>query len=222
MNTPELPPDQSSVSSIDSGVSRRSFLQTLGVSAAASAVTQRLDAKEDEYSQATSAKPTVGPNAFRLSFQLNGAPAEVRIDPAATLSEVLRHDLGLTGTKEICGRGACGGCSVMVDGKVTASCMMLAFDVQGKNVTTIEGMQSADGELSAVQEAFVRHDALQCGYCTPGFVIATEAMLKNQEKPTLDEIKRGLSGNFCRCGCHSNAFNAILDVTGQSPIQDQH
>jgi len=201
------------------GVSRRSFIQTVGVSAAASAVAQRLDAANGQSSGAAAAgqqSKIIGPGAERATFRVNGQIKSVEIEPSTTLLDALRHDLNMTGSKEICDRGACGGCSVMVDGVLIASCMMLAHDAAGREVTTVEGLADGD-QLDPVQEAYIRHDALQCGYCTPGFIIASRALLNDNAKPTYDEIREGLSGNYCRCGCHCNAINAVLDASGQKP-----
>lgn len=216
--TPQAP------SPLGSGVSRRSFMQTLGVSAAASSVSARLNASmapdaRVTAGQAHSAVDVVGPAAVNFTLSINGKDTPVTAEPATTLLELLRYHLHLTGTKEICDRGSCGGCSVLLDGKLVASCMMLAFDARGSAILTVEGL-APDGELHPIQEAFIRHDALQCGYCTPGLVIASKALLDANPKPTLDDIKRGLSGNICRCGTYSNVFNAVLDASGQQPIVD--
>jgi xanthine dehydrogenase YagT iron-sulfur-binding subunit len=142
------------------------------------------------------------------------------IDPATTLLDALRIQCDLTGSKEICDRGSCGGCSVLIDGKLVASCMMLAIDAEGAEITTAEGIANGD-QLDPVQESFIRHDALQCGYCTPGLIVACRALLNENPEPTLDEIRRGLSGNICRCGTYTNIFNAVLDASGRRPIVDQ-
>ena len=202
----------------DGGVSRRSFIQTLGLSAAAGAVETR--AAPD--AQAPDRQPAVtirGPGAFQTALRVNGRERPLRIEAGTTLAEALRADLGLTGTKEVCDRGACGACSVLVDGRLVASCMMLAVDAEGAEVTTVEGL--APGEtLDPVQQAFIRHDALQCGYCTPGLLVACRALLAENPKPTLLEIQRGLSGNLCRCGTYTNVFNAVLAASGQRPVQE--
>ncbi|MCA9297826.1 MAG: (2Fe-2S)-binding protein, partial [Phycisphaerales bacterium] len=124
------------------------------------------------------------------------------------------------GAKEVCDRGACGACSVQVDGKLVCSCMMLALDAEGRDVRTVEGLAGADDTLHTIQMAFIRHDALQCAFCTPGLLMATRTLLDANPKPTLDEIKKALSGNLCRCGTYTNVFNAVLDASGQSPIVD--
>jgi aerobic-type carbon monoxide dehydrogenase small subunit (CoxS/CutS family) len=197
----------------DDGVSRRTFLQTLGVSAAAAPLVSSAGGQPED------GVPILGPDPIEITLRVNGKMHRATIEPVTTLLEALRLHLDLTGTKEICDRGACGGCSVLVDGRLTASCMMLAADAIGTEITTIEGL--ADGDrLDPVQESFVRHDALQCGYCTPGLVMAARALLDENPRPTPEEIKRGLSGNLCRCGAYCNVVNAVLDASGQKPIRD--
>jgi aerobic-type carbon monoxide dehydrogenase small subunit (CoxS/CutS family) len=202
----------------DTGVSRRLFLQSLGVSAAAAPLTRAADAARPGPA-ATDAVAILGPDPVGITLRVNGKQYEATVDPATTLLEALRIDLDLTGTKAICDRGACGGCSVLMDGRLMASCMTLAIDAIGTDITTVEGL--AKGEtLDPVQEAFVRHDALQCGYCTPGMIMAARALLNENPKPTPGEIKHGLSGNLCRCGTYGNVVNAVLDASGQMPIRD--
>jgi aerobic-type carbon monoxide dehydrogenase small subunit (CoxS/CutS family) len=128
-----------------------------------------------------------------------------------TLAEALRGPLGLTGTKIACNRGACSACTVWLDGEPVCACMILAIDVGKRPVTTIEGL-AQDGKLHAVQEAFVAHDAMQCGFCTPGFVMSAAALLAHDPHPTLGAIKTALSGHFCRCGIYPKAFDAILSA----------
>jgi aerobic-type carbon monoxide dehydrogenase small subunit (CoxS/CutS family) len=204
--------------STGNGVSRRRFLQTLGVSAAAAPLARSADARQRGRA-GTDDVAILGPGPVNISLRIHGRPYEATIDPAATLLDALRIDLNLTGTKEICDRGACGGCSVLVDGTLTASCMMLAVDAIGSEITTVEGLAEGD-RLDPVQESFVRHDALQCGFCTPGMIMAARALLNENPRPTVDEIKRGLSGNLCRCGTYGNVVNAVLDASGQKPIPD--
>jgi len=116
--------------------------------------------------------------------------------------------IDLTGTKQVCDRGECGGCTVLMDGKAVYSCMILALDAQGKEITTIESLADGD-KLHPIQEAFVEHDALQCGFCTPGFVMSAKALLDENPDPTLEEIKHGLAGNLCRCGAYPRIFEAV-------------
>jgi aerobic-type carbon monoxide dehydrogenase small subunit (CoxS/CutS family) len=201
------------------GVSRRSFMKTLGVSAAASSIAATLEAKGAAALGDTEATVT-GPDPAEITLDINGKQMKVTVEPGTTLLEALRVNLGLTGSKEICDRGACGGCSVLMDGMLINSCLTLAHDAIGTKITTVEGL-SKDGKMDPIQEAFVRHDAMQCGYCTPGFVVASRALLNAKPKPTLEEIKHWLGGNICRCGTYGNMFNAILEASGQPVIMDQ-
>jgi len=201
------------------GVSRRSFMQTLGVSAAAGAVQSHPAAAESAPWVEDQPDNEVGPGPTRVTLTINARDRTMSLEPATTLMEALRWEMRMTGTKEVCDRGSCGACSVLIDGRLVASCMMLAIDAEGREVTTIEGI--ADGDrLDPIQEAFVAHDALQCGYCTPGLVMAAKALLDENPRPSLDEIKGGLSGNICRCGTYTNVFNAVLAASGQTPIHD--
>ncbi len=196
------------------GVTRRSFIQTLGLSAAATSAFKPLARGAAPAAQGRDQVPILGPGMIRVALRVNGAEQELQIDPSTTLLEALRLDLDLTGTKEVCDRGACGGCSVLVDGVLTASCMMLAVDAIGTEVTTIEGFARGD-DLDPIQRAFIRQDALQCGFCTPGLIVATRALLEKTPKPSLEQIKSGLAGNLCRCGAYTNVFNAVLEASGQ-------
>jgi xanthine dehydrogenase YagT iron-sulfur-binding subunit len=214
------PPPAPPPAGATAGVSRRSFIQTLGLSAAASAVGNVAERAAAKAGASDSRDPAVlGPDPVRVTLRINSQPMEVTIDPCTTLMEVLRWHLNLTGTKEVCDRGACGGCSVLADGKLVNSCMMLAIDAVNTDITTIEGL-TKDSILDPVQEAFIKHDALQCGYCTPGLVVASRALLNANPKPTLRQIKQALSGNICRCGTYTNVFNAVLEASGQSPMAD--
>lgn len=205
-----------------SGVTRRTFIQTLGVGAAATAVGTD-DPAEARTPMSRAQDPEVlGPDPFNVTLRVNGSDLTTPIDPATTLMETLRWHLNLTGTKEVCDRGSCGACSVLLDGQVVMSCMMLAVDAVDREIATVEGLApDADaGDLDPLQEAFIRHDALQCGYCTPGLLIACRALLNETPQPTLDEIRKGISGNICRCGTYTNIFNAVLEASGQQPIAD--
>ncbi|MHC4991971.1 MAG: (2Fe-2S)-binding protein [Planctomycetota bacterium] len=199
------------------GVSRRSFIQTLGASAAVGAMREAA-ADATAAGRAQEQVPIVGPGPVEVTLSINGAKHTATIDPATTLLDALRERLSLTGSKEICDRGSCGGCSVLVDGALTASCMMLATDAAGSEISTIEGLGDGD-TLDPLQESFIRHDALQCGYCTPGLLMAAKALLNETPRPSLEQIKHGLSGNLCRCGTYTNVFNAVLEASGQAPIR---
>lgn len=202
------------------GVSRRSFIKTVGISAAASAISAASQARAAAIFGKEDGAPVIGPDPVDVKLTINGESVPVNIEPATTLLEALRVHLQLTGSKEICDRGSCGGCSVIVDGKLMNSCMMLAVDAVGSKITTVEGLVK-DDKIDPIQECFVRHDALQCGYCTPGLVMACRALLDQTPKPTLVQIKKGLSGNICRCGTYTNIFNAALEASGQPVIMDQ-
>lgn len=209
-------------------VSRRSFIKGVGVSAAASSLAAAAHASGlaglgDEPEKKDGGAGVMGPDAVAITLSINGKQMPVTVDPASTLLEVLRINLGLTGAKEVCDRGACGACSVILDGKLVVSCLTLAVDCVGSRITTVEGLGAPDagGGLDPVQVAFVKHDAMQCGYCTPGFVVASRVLLNNNPKPTLTDIKRGLSGNICKCGTYTNMFNAVLEASGQPVIVEQ-
>ena len=143
-----------------------------------------------------------------LEINLNGKRHRLHIEPRATLAEVLRDHLGLTGTKIACNRGMCGTCTVLLDGLAIYSCHTLALDASGKKVTTVEGLMKGE-ELHPLQQAFVDRDGLQCGYCTPGQVMAAEALLRANPDPTTAEIKAGMSGNLCRCGAYPKIIESI-------------
>lgn len=146
-----------------------------------------------------------------LNMVVNGRPVQVSVRPDARLIDVLRDDLGLTGTKEGCSRGECGACTVLLDGEAVNSCLVLALKAEGREVLTIEGL-ARDGQLHPLQEAFLRHGAVQCGYCTPGMILAAKALLDRHPHPTREEIRRGLSGNLCRCTGYKKIVDAVEEV----------
>jgi aerobic-type carbon monoxide dehydrogenase small subunit (CoxS/CutS family) len=135
------------------------------------------------------------------------------VETRVVLADALRERLGLTGTKVVCGRGACGACTVLIDGDSACSCLLLAAEVQGKKITTIEGLAS-DGRLAPIQEAFVAADALQCGFCTPGIVMSCKALLDRNPKPSREQIRHAVSGNLCRCGTYPHVFEAVERAAG--------
>ena len=143
-----------------------------------------------------------------ISFQLNGKKRDALIDPTETLLWVLRNHFGLTGTKYGCGMGFCGSCTVLIDNEAIRSCTIPVGDVKGKNVVTIEGLAN-NGELHPVQKAFIEHDALQCGYCTPGMIMNAAGLLLKNPSPSTDQIKEGMENNFCRCGAHVRIVAAV-------------
>jgi aerobic-type carbon monoxide dehydrogenase small subunit (CoxS/CutS family) len=143
-----------------------------------------------------------------ISFQLNGKKTKVLIDPTQTLLWVLRNNLGLTGTKFGCGMGFCGSCTVLIDNESVRSCTLPVRDVAGKKIVTIEGL-ATKGKLHPVQKAFIEHDALQCGYCTPGMIMNATGLLLKNPSPTTQQIKDGMEDNLCRCGAHVRIIEAI-------------
>ena len=149
-----------------------------------------------------------------LQCTVNGEPVEALVQPYQTLLEVLRETLGLTGPKEGCGTGDCGACSVHVDGKLVASCLMLAMQARGKSVRTIEGLAAADTTLHPLQDAFVRHGVPQCGFCIPGVLMAAAALLEENPRPSEEEIRYGIAGNLCRCTGYTKMVTAISEAAG--------
>ncbi len=148
-----------------------------------------------------------------VSFTLNGKPTRVTVDDERMLLWVLRDDLGLTGTKYGCGEGLCGACTVIVDNEAVRACVLAMRDVEGKRVLTIEGL-SAGGKLHPIQDAFLKHHAFQCGYCTPGMILSAYALLLKTPKPTRAEIIRHMDDNLCRCGSHVRVIDAIQEAAG--------
>ena len=149
-----------------------------------------------------------------IVFILNGEEVKVEVEPEWTLLYFLREVYGLTGTKEGCGYGECGACTVIINDKAINSCLYPVLEVEGKNVTTIEGLLSKDGELHPLQKAFIEQGAVQCGFCTPGMIMAAKALLDEKKKPTEDDIKESIAGNLCRCTGYVNIIDAIKTVVG--------
>ena len=146
-----------------------------------------------------------------VELSVNGKKYQLKIEPWRTLVEVLRERLGLVGTKKSCNEGECGACTVMMDGKAVTSCLVLALDAQGKDVITIEGLSQGE-TLDPIQESFLKHGGVQCGYCTSGMVMSAKALLDENPNPTLDETRRAISGNLCRCTGYQHIFNSIMAV----------
>lgn len=142
-----------------------------------------------------------GPGKVPVALNVNGGKLTAELEPRVTLLDALRDNFDLTGAKRVCDRGTCGACTVLMEGKPVYACMVLAIDAQGKKITTIEGLAEGDA-LTPVMQAFVEQDAQQCGFCTPGFVVATTHFLQEHPNATEDDVRRGLSGNFCRCGTY--------------------
>jgi aerobic-type carbon monoxide dehydrogenase small subunit (CoxS/CutS family) len=189
------------------GVSRREFLKVAGTSAA---ITELLTGHKVE---ASAEKVVRIPRAqtVTVTLRVNGKVYKLQLEPRVTLLDALRNHLNLTGTKKVCDRGECGACTVLMDGKPVYSCMMLAVDAEGHDIVTIEGL-AKDGKLHPVQEAFVEHDALQCGFCTPGFIMAAVGLLNQNKAPSPEDVKKALAGNICRCGVYPRILAAVLDA----------
>jgi xanthine dehydrogenase YagT iron-sulfur-binding subunit len=186
------------------GVSRRSFLKTSGLGAAGVTV---LSTGVPAFSAGM--PQVVGPGLVAITLKINGKAVPTEITPATTLAEALRGPLNYTGTKVVCDRGSCSACTVWLDGTPVNSCMTLAIDVGAREVRTIEGLANGD-VLHPVQAAFIEHDAMQCGYCTPGMVMSCAALLEHNPHPTLADVKQATSGNLCRCGTYPKVFDATL------------
>ena len=200
-----------------SGISRRSFLKGAGAGAAGLAAA-RLAVPEVEAEEGHTTVAASGPEPIPMTFEVNGQMLTASLEPRVTLADALRDHLDLTGTKVICDRGTCGGCTVLLDDTPVVSCMVLAITAQGKKIQTVEGL--AQGEtLDPIQDAFIAHDALQCGYCTPGMLMSCKALLNRNPKPNLNQIKTAVSGNICRCGTYPHVFAAVLAASGQAADQ---
>jgi xanthine dehydrogenase YagT iron-sulfur-binding subunit len=193
------PPDNSL------GFSRRSFLKGAGVAATGTAVLN-----SGLLGQASETPSNViGPDATSVALNINGAVKQVSIEPRTTLAEALRHELHLTGTKIVCDRGSCSACTVMLDGMPVNSCSTFALDAVDRKITTIEGLGNPE-HLHPIQAAFVEHDGMQCGYCTPGMVMSCAALLERNPDPAASDVQQAISGNICRCGTYPKVVEAVL------------
>ncbi|HEX2331327.1 MAG TPA: (2Fe-2S)-binding protein [Candidatus Angelobacter sp.] len=200
-------PDKQKESSAktSTGVSRRDFLKISGVTAAVPLVNQASAlAVADEARE-------LGPGKVPVTLNVNGKKLNAQMEPRVTLLDALRDQFELTGAKRVCDRGTCGACTVLMDGKAVYSCSVLAIDAQGQAITTVEGL-GEPGKLHPIQQAFVDNDAQQCGFCTPGFVMATKAMLDQHPHPTPEQVKQLLGGNFCRCGTYAGMRAAVAQA----------
>jgi len=185
----------------EKGVSRRGFLATVGAAPMAAGILEQTK-------PAPAPQPTKVPEPVKAVLKVNGRSVKVQVEPRETLLSVLREKLGLTGTKPGCESGECGACTVLIDGVPKYSCLMLALEAEGHDITTIEGLMKGEA-LGVVQKAFVEEDAMQCGYCTPGQVMAAEGLVRANPDPNLDEIRLAMSGNLCRCGVYDHIFKAV-------------
>lgn len=188
-------------------VSRRDFFKTVGVASVAAAV---VNGGTETVAQGPAA---VGPGEVPVTLTINGQRHQLKVEPRVTLLDAMRTRLDITGMKRVCDRGSCGACTVIIDGRTYYSCSLLAIESQGRNIRTVEGLASG-AALHPVQQAFCDHDALMCGFCTPGFVMATVALLEKNPTPTVEQAKRALDGNICRCGTNIGVLAAALKARG--------
>jgi xanthine dehydrogenase YagT iron-sulfur-binding subunit len=194
-------------SSAGISLNRRSFLKSAGVAGLAETIVTQ------EQAAAQSGPEAVGPGDTPVRLNVNGKNLDLVIEPRVTLLDALRTRANLTGNKRGCDRGACGACTMLVDGRTVYSCSTLAIEVQGKKIRTVDGLANGN-ELHPVQKAFCEKDALMCGFCTPGFVVASVGLLEKHPSPTPEQIKKGLDGNICRCGTFARIFEAVSSVKG--------
>jgi len=207
----KVPQEEKNLPEHSNGISRRSFLRGFGVTSVGVAVTPVSELLTQLGETATKAEgKLLGPDAANITLTVNGKKMTALAAPRMTLVDVLRDQLHLTGTKVGCDRGACGACTVILNGKSVPSCMTLAVDAIGKNIETVEGLGDYDGKLHEIQESFIEHDGLQCGFCTSGMLMSCKNLLDNNPNPSLDEIKIATSGNLCRCGTYPKVFEAVM------------
>jgi xanthine dehydrogenase YagT iron-sulfur-binding subunit len=196
-------------------ISRRSFIKGAGAVAAAASLVGVHGAEADQAASSEGIAERLGPGAQQIELKINGEIHRLAIEPRVTLLRALREHLGMTGTKLVCDRGACGACTVHLDGRPITSCMMLAVDARGHEVITIEGLGNP-AKMHPVQDAFVEHDALQCGFCTPGMVMSVAAALAANPGASREDVRHATAGNICRCGTYTHVFEAALSVANVS------
>lgn len=190
-----------------SRVTRRGFLKGAGAGAVTAAVAPAILVSGKD----AAAEEAEGVMSADLMLEVNGQSHNVEVEARTTLADALRDRLEITGPKVVCDRGECGACTVMLDGKLIYSCMTLAMDAHGRKIETVEGL--ANGEnLHPIQQAFIEKDALMCGFCTPGFLMSSKALLDSNNTPTPEEVREGLSGNICRCGTYTHVFEAVISA----------
>jgi xanthine dehydrogenase YagT iron-sulfur-binding subunit len=191
-------------------VSRRDFLKSAGVTSLATAVTSAGVAD----AEAQTGPRVLGPGDVPVTLMVNGKRVELKIEPRVTLLDAIRNRADLTGNKRVCDRGTCGACTMIVDGRTVYSCSTLAIEVQGKQIRTVDGL-STGNTMHPVQQAFCDKDGLMCGFCTPGFVVATVALLEKIPNPTPEQAKRALDGNICRCGTFVRIMEACMSAAAK-------
>lgn len=192
---------------MNEGLSRRGFLKGVGGGVVGTAVLSSIKPSRaaEKYGD------VVGPEPASISMTVNSAKKTLQVDPRVTLLDALRDHLSFTGTKRVCNKGQCGACTVILNGRTVLACSVLAIDADGATVETIEGLAQGD-DLHPIQKEFIKNDALQCGFCTPGFIISSVVLLRSNPSPSMDEIKHAVSGNLCRCGTYPHVFKAVDDA----------
>jgi xanthine dehydrogenase YagT iron-sulfur-binding subunit len=191
----------------DSGFSRRDFLR----GSAAGALSSGILVTGVSGSTAAAEAVIAGPGPTAVTLTVNGRSHRLQLEPRVTLLDALRNHLDLTGSKKVCDRGTCGACTVLMDGKSVYACHLLAIEAQGKQIQTVEALGTVD-KLHPIQAAFIEHDGQQCGFCTPGFVVASKALLDRTPNPSSADLEKGLAGNLCRCGTYAGIRSALLEV----------
>jgi xanthine dehydrogenase YagT iron-sulfur-binding subunit len=191
-----------------SGLSRRGFLKGIGVTTAATGIVTAVKPLAEAAAIDNGVK---GPGELPVTLKVNGQNKKLNVEPRVTLLDALRNRLDITGPKKVCDRATCGACTVLVDGKPVYSCTMLAVEAEGHDITTVEGLGTPD-KLNEVQKAFIEHDAQQCGFCTPGFVTAATAFVREHPNATVEQVRAGLGGNLCRCGTYAGMLLAVSDA----------
>lgn len=191
---------------VNEALTRRDFLKGAGI-----AVSGGLLVGESATAAPEVKTAVVGPGAVAVTLRINGKLQKLTLEPRVTLLDALRNHLDITGAKKVCDRGTCGGCTVLLNDRPVYACNILAIEAQGKGIQTIEGLV-ASGKAQHIMNAFVERDALQCGFCTPGFVVAAKALLDRKPNPTVQDIEKGLGGNLCRCGVYVGIREAVLDA----------
>lgn len=205
---------------VDEGVSRRDFLKGAGVAVSGGILAG--EAATDALASPASSQ-VVGPDEVPVTLRVNGQNKRLTIEPRVTLLDALRDHLDITGSKKVCDRATCGACTMLVDDRPVYGCTVLAIEAQGHDVTTIEHFSQGGqgGKLHPMMAAFVENDAQQCGFCTPGFVMACIAYVKAHPNPTKEEIEKGLGGNLCRCGTYVGIRQAVLDAAQQMSAENE-
>jgi len=198
--------DDDNMNEKGSGLSRRTFLKVSGISLSVPLVMGHRVIKVSG-----AEVKLFGPGKVPIQLTINGKTLSAQVEPRVTLLDALRNELDLTGAKRVCDRATCGACTMIVDGKPVYSCSVLAIEAQGKSITTVEGLMQGDN-LHPVQQAFIDNDAQQCGFCTPGFVVASKAFLDKNPNPTPEQIQKGLGGNLCRCGTYMGVRAAVAQA----------